>query len=291
MDSLKIEQTTLTWLNGGVSHVDGGALFGPVPKVLWSRRYPCNEDNLVEMPTEPILIQHNNKNYLIDAGIGKGRFSAKERRNKGVSEEATVSEDLNTLGLSEQDIDIVLMTHLHYDHVTGLTKIENDELVSTYPNAKIVIEKSEWIAMKEPSKRNSGSYWRENWLAIESQVELFEGYFSTHDGIEMFKTSGHSEGHSIVKLTVGEQVLVHLADIFITHAHFNSLWVSAFDDYPLRSIEEKEKWINEGVEKDWIFLFYHDAYYRAIQFNKDTKTIKYSLKRSKKAEISLDDPV
>lgn len=291
MDSLKIDQTTLTWLNGGVSHVDGGALFGPVPKVLWSKRYPCNENNLVEMPTEPILIQHNNKNYLIDAGIGKGRFSKKDKRNKGVTEESSISDDLSALGLSEKDIDVVLMTHLHYDHVTGLTKIENNELVSTYPNAKIIIEKSEWRSMKEPSKRNSGTYCEDNWIALESQVHCFEGYFSTHDGIELFKTSGHSEGHSMIKLTIGEHVLVHLADIFITHAHLNPLWVSAFDDYPLRSIEEKEKWINEGLEKDWVFLFYHDAYYRAIQFDKETKNIKYSVKRSKKAEVPLNDRV
>lgn len=291
MDSLKVDDTTLTWLNGGVSHVDGGALFGPVPKVLWSKRYPCNEKNLVEMPTDPILIQHNNKNYLIDAGIGKGRFSNKDKQNKGVTEESYLSEDLNLLGLSEQDIDIVLMTHLHYDHVTGLTKVENDELISVFPNAKIMIERSEWSAMKEPSKRSSGSYWEENWVAIESQIQLFDGYFSTDDGIEMFKTDGHSQGHSVIKLTIGNNVLVHLADIFITHAHLNPLWISAFDNYPLRSIEEKEKWISQGLEREWIFLFYHDAYYRAIKFDKQTKGINYSVKRSKKAEMPLIDKV
>lgn len=287
MDSLKINQTTLTWLNGGVSHVDGGSLFGPVPKVLWSRRYPCNEKNLVEMPTEPILVQHNQKNYLIDAGIGNGRFSEKAKRNKGISEESTIPNDLKVLGLSEEDIDFVLMTHLHDDHATGLTKLENDRLVSAYPNAKIIIEQSEWKAMKEPSKRNKGTYPKENWIAIEHQVHVFEGYFSTHDGIELFKTSGHSEGHSIVKLTLGEEVFIHLADLFITHAHINPLWVSAFDDYPLRSIEEKERWISEGLEKEWTFLFYHDAYYRAISFDKLTRRIKQSVKRSKMAEVPL----
>lgn len=281
MDTLNINDTHITWLNGGTTHTDGGAMFGPVPKPLWEKRYPANAKNQITLSNDPMLIQHKGRHILIDAGIGKGRLSDKLIRNHGLTEESYIPEDLKKLGLTEADMDVVLLTHLHYDHVTGLTRKEENTLSSVYPNATILVEKSEWDAMQAPSKRTSGTYWKENWLAIKDQVTCYEGYYHSGDGIELIKTSGHSDGHAIVKLTIGDTVLVHLADIFPTHAHSNPLWVTAFDDYPMRSIEEKEKWLGQGIEKEWIFLFYHDAYYRAIQFDKETKEITWCLKNTK----------
>ena len=137
MDQLQFHNMSLSWLNGGVTCLDGGAMFGVVPKPLWSRKYPVNEKNQIELPTEPILIQFGGKNYLIDTGVGFNKLNEKQLRNFGVTEESSLTASLQELGLTTADIDAVLMTRLHFDHAGGLTQWEGDVLVPTFPNAKI----------------------------------------------------------------------------------------------------------------------------------------------------------
>jgi glyoxylase-like metal-dependent hydrolase (beta-lactamase superfamily II) len=267
METLKIGQTTLTWLDGGVTYLDGGAMFGVVPKPLWSKKYPVNELNQIELRTDPILVQKEGINLLIDSGIGSGRLTDKQKRNFGVTAESNVIASLNELGLKAEDIDYVLMTHLHFDHVSGLTKLENDELVSVFPHAKIITSTIEWNEMREPNIRSANTYWKDNWLAIEKQVVPFEGKTEPVPGIEMIHTGGHSDGHSIVKIQDNGDMILHMADLMPTHAHSNPLWVLAYDDYPMNSIQQKQKWLGFASEKQTWLSFYHDAFYRAVKFN------------------------
>lgn len=287
MDTLNTGDMKISWLNGGITRMDGGAMFGPVPKPLWEKRYPCNSNNQIELPTEPILIQRNGMNIMIDAGIGKNRLSEKQKKIFGITEESTISDDLNVLGLTPADIDYVLMTHLHYDHMTGLVSEDNGVFTSVFPKAKIIVEESEWIAIKQPTKRSKGTYWKENWEPIEKQVVLFKESYTVLEGVDMFKTSGHSSGHSIVKITNENEVFIHLGDILPTHAHQNALWITAYDDYPLASIAAKETWIRKGIENRWTFLFYHDAFYRAVRFNSSDSQIDWYLERSKTPEVKM----
>jgi glyoxylase-like metal-dependent hydrolase (beta-lactamase superfamily II) len=273
METLKIGQTTLTWLDGGVTYLDGGAMFGVVPKPLWSKKYPVNELNQIELRTDPILVQKEGINLLIDSGIGSGRLSDKQKRNFGVTAESNVIASLNELGLKAEDIDYVLMTHLHFDHVSGLTKLENDELVSVFPHAKIITSSIEWNEMREPNIRSANTYWKDNWLAIEKQVVPFEGKTEPVPGIEMIHTGGHSDGHSIIKIQDNGDMILHMADLMPTHAHSNPLWVLAYDDYPMNSIQQKQKWLGFAGEQQTWLSFYHDAFYRAVKFNEKKEII------------------
>lgn len=290
MDTLNLNKTKVTWLNGGRTKMDGGAMFGPVPKPLWSKKYPCNSRNQIELVTEPMLVQRENVNYLIDGGIGINRLSDKQIENLGAEEGTPIEEDLVKLELTPNQIDKILMTHLHFDHVTGLVKQDGGKFISVFPNADIIVERREWEAIMTPSKRTQGTYWESNWKAIENQVVLFDDYYHADEGVEMFHTGGHSPGHCLVKLTDGDEIAIHFSDILPTHAHTNPLWVSAFDDYPLDSIKAKEKWLTEVVENNWIVLFYHDAYYRALTFNGNIKEGKVILKRSKKSAVEFTPP-
>lgn len=265
---------------------DGGAIFGVVPKALWTRRYARNERNQVENATEPILIQYEGNNYLIDSGIGQGELTEKQMRNFGVQEESKIDENLATLGLKRTDIDAVLMTHMHFDHATGLTITENDgEMTSAFPNARIYMSQIEWDDVRHPNIRTKSSYWKQNWEAIQEQVVTFEEELEIIPGIQMIHTGGHSRGHAIIKLTQKEDTLLHMADIFPTHAHQNPLWVMAFDDYPMDSIAAKQHWMAEAYENGYQFIFYHDAVYRMIQWDEKGDDIVNSLKRSKKQYI------
>ncbi len=281
MEQLAIGDITLTWLKGGVTNLDGGAMFGVVPKPLWSKKYPHNEKNQIELRTDPILVKVGSTHILIESGIGNGKLSEKLKRNFGVLEESSIEQSLAELGLTTGDIDIVLMTHLHFDHACGLTKWENEKLVPTFDNAVIITSDVEWEEMRHPNIRSKATYWKENWEAIEHQVQTFTGKLEVVPGITIIHTGGHSDGHSIIVLKDKNEQAIHMADIMPTHAHKNVLWVLAYDDYPMKSIEQKQKWMNEGLEKESWYIFYHDAYYRAIKWNK-TGDILDSLKRIRK---------
>jgi glyoxylase-like metal-dependent hydrolase (beta-lactamase superfamily II) len=267
MEKLTIGELTVMWLDGGNTALDGGAMFGVVPKVLWTKKYPCNERNQIHMRNDPLLIQTKEHNILIDAGIGQSRLNEKQKRNFGVQEEANIETSLQQVGLMREDIDIVCMTHLHFDHVSGLTKNENGKLVSMYPNATIHTAQIEWDEMRNPNIRSKNTYWKENWEQIKEQVRPFEDEVVIDKGIKMIHTGGHSYGHSIILLESEGEKMLHLGDILPTHAHQNPLWVMAYDDYPMTSVYKKEEWIAYGVKENAWFTFYHDAYYRAVKWN------------------------
>ncbi|ALV22094.1 YtnP family quorum-quenching lactonase [Carnobacterium antarcticum] len=288
MDTLDFYNMRLTWMDGGITSMDGGAMFGVVPKPLWSRKYPFNEKNQIELPTDSILIQYQGKNYMIDAGVGKGKLTDRQKRNFGVREETEIQQSLAEVGLTVEDIDFLLMTHLHFDHAGGLTHIENEELVSTFPNATIYVNAIEWDEIRNPNIRSKSTYWKENWEPIQHQVTTYQDSFEVVPGIEMIHTGGHSAGHAIIKLTQENETMLHMADIMPTHAHQNPLWVLAYDDYPMTSVFSKEKWMKEAYENQYSFVFYHDAYYRMMKWDKTGKEVVDSLKRSKKAYITFD---
>ncbi|MDW0117142.1 MBL fold metallo-hydrolase [Sporosarcina thermotolerans] len=281
MDTYIFHDMKITWLDGGVNFLDGGTMFGVVPKALWSRKYEVDENNLIELRTDPILISYEGKNILIDSGIGKGKLSEKMKRNLGVREETKLEESLTELGLKPEDIDIILMTHLHNDHAAGLTGWVDEKLVSVFPNAEIHVSAVEWDEMRNPNIRSRNTYWKENWEPIQHQVKTFNEHTTIVPGIEMIHTGGHSDGHSVIKLTQNNETILHMGDIMPTHAHSNPLWVLAYDDYPMTSIFAKEKLMKEALANHYRFIFYHDAVYRLVQWDESGKEITESVARTK----------
>lgn len=281
METLTIGRIKLTWLNGGVTHMDGGAMFGVVPKPLWSKKYDANEKNQIELRTDPILVQKDGTNLLIDSGIGRGKLTDKQKRNYGVTEESSIDDSLKALGLSTEDINAVLMTHLHFDHACGLTRYEGESLVSVFPNAAIYTSAIEWEEMRKPNIRSQNTYWKENWEAVQHQVRTFDEKLEVLPGITMHHTGGHSDGHSVIVLEDAGETALHMADIMPTHAHQNPLWVLAYDDYPMTSIAAKQAWQAKAAEKNAWYIFYHDALYRALKWD-ENGDIAESVKRERR---------
>ena len=242
-------------------------MFGVVPKALWARIYPHNEKNQIELRTDPILLQIDGKNMLIDSGIGNGKLSDKQMRNFGVLEESTIDSSLAELNLTTDDIDVVLMTHLHFDHACGLTTKTEDGYKSVFKNAVIYTSEVEWNEMRNPNIRSVNTYWEMNWKPVVGQVTSFQKEIEIVPGLKMIHTSGHSDGHAIIIFEDDGNCFIHMADVMPTNAHQNKLWAMAYDDYPVTSVHQKEKWMDYGYEKNAWYTFYHDAYYRAIKFN------------------------
>ena len=277
MDNFQFHDMKLTWLDGGTTFLDGGAMFGVVPKVVWSSKYPVNDKNQIELPTHPILVQYDGHNIIIDSGLGSGKLTERQMRNLGVSSQSQVEKDLESLGLTPGDIDTVLMTHLHGDHAAGLTKWQGEELVPAFPNATIHVSAIEWDEMQQPNIRSKNTYWKENWEPIVGQVQTFENQKTLFGAFTMIHTGGHSDGHCVIKMESGGETILHMGDIMPTHAHKNPLWVLAFDDYPMASIYAKEKLMKEALANGYYFSFYHDAFFRIIKWNEDGKEVLESL--------------
>ena len=281
MDQLKFHDMTISFLKGTRMYSDGGTIFGPVPKAVWSKKIPANEQNQIASQTHPILIQYHGLNIMMDTAINPDKFDEKGARNQGIPGEVShFKESLNELNLKEEDIDIILMSHMHSDHANGLTKPVDDGFVSAFPNAKIIMSEIEWKEVRNPNRRTKATYQKQNWEAIVDQVETFTEYLEVLPGIEMFHTGGHSNGHSIVRLTQNGETAVYMADIVLTHAHINPLYVGGVDDYPMDTVKAKEFWMPQLFKANAKFLFFHDPYYCMLQFDESGRNVVDSLQRT-----------
>ena len=281
MEKLTIGDFTFHWLREGLFQVDGGSMFGVVPKAIWSKRYPYDEKNRIPLRCDPILLQAENKNILIEGGVGRGKFNERQKHIYGVREEALIEKSLENLGLELEDIDIIALSHMHFDHIAGTSRYKNDQLVPTYPNADIYVSKTEWHEAKNPHKRSINTYRKKNWRPINHQVVTFQEETEIIPGVRIIHTGGHTKGHCILTFESKGEKAVYLGDLMGTFAHLNPYWVQAFDDYPMDSIETKEKWLEIILKENWWIMFYHDTIYRAAKIDQEGNLIE-KIKMQKK---------
>ncbi|MBG9980525.1 MBL fold metallo-hydrolase [Facklamia sp. DSM 111018] len=289
LDQFIFYDMTFTWLEGCKVLTDGGTLFGPVPRAVWGRYYPYNENNQMPSVCDPILIQYLGKNYLIDASFNVEKMPEKLIKNTGIKSSFDVDSNLSQLNLGREDIDVVLMTHMHNDHASGLTYKENDCFYSTFPNADIYMSEIEWDEVRSPNNRTKGTYLKENWQAISDQVITFSNEIEVTPGITMEHRGGHSNGLSIVRFEQKDETVIHLSDLLLSCVHTNPLWVGGVDDYPMDSIAAKEELMLEALTKNYRFIFYHDPFYRMIRYTEDGKAIREGMKCSRPSLIPITE--
>jgi glyoxylase-like metal-dependent hydrolase (beta-lactamase superfamily II) len=182
------------------------------------------------------------------------------------------------------------MTHMHNDHAGGLSHLEDGQIVPSFPKATIYVSQIEWDEIRNPNARTRGTYPKENWQAIAHQVETFDDELCLLDGaIELRRTGGHSKGHSIVLLHQGEKTMIHMADLLLTHAHRNPLWVGAVDDYPMDSIAAKTYWMNKAYAEGYKFFFYHDPFYAVLQFDEMGQKVTEAVERIRPVLVPFTD--
>src|SRR5699024_3731249 len=207
----------------------------------------------------------------------------------GMQSEGDIKGSLQSLGLTREDIDVVMMTHMHNDHAGGLTYLDGEDLKSTYPNATIYINEKEWDDVRNPNARTKNTYLKENWEPIEDQVQSFSERLEVVPGITMEHTGGHSRGHSIIRFEQNGETMLHMADILLSFVHTNTLWVGGVDDYPMTSIQAKQKLMKEALENNYRFLFYHVPIYRLVQYPEDGKNIEYAIECSKPSPMPMSE--
>jgi glyoxylase-like metal-dependent hydrolase (beta-lactamase superfamily II) len=265
----KLGAFELIWLNGGKFALDGGATFGVVPKALWTKKYPADEDNCIPLLASPILVKTPDALILIETGVGN-KLDEKQRKIFRLQEEWQIPQDLASLSINREDIDFVILTHYDWDHAGGVVMKDTDGgFVLTFPKAKHIIQKTEWREVLNPNRRSVNSYWPVNYETLDksNNLALMEGTQEIVRGVKVIHTGGHNKGHQIVRIESQGEVALHLADLLPTHAHFNPLWVMAYDQFPIDVIALKEKWEQAGLNENAWFTFYHDPFMRACKFD------------------------
>ncbi len=273
-DMIRIGKYELYWLNGGAFELDGGAMFGVVPKVLWEKKYPPSRGNNINLVAHPILVRTPESNLIIETGLGN-KLTEKQRKIFNQKDEWRILDDLRMVGLSADDIDYVILTHCDFDHSGGLVSRKGDDLTLTFPRARYLIQKKEWEDVKKPNKRSAHTFWPVNFEGIEESgnLSLVDGEMEVLPGVALSYTGGHNRGHQIVRIESEGECALHLGDLLPTHVHFNPLWVMAYDNYPLEVIDLKERLEEEGISREAWFTFYHDPFVRACRFNEKGEVI------------------
>jgi glyoxylase-like metal-dependent hydrolase (beta-lactamase superfamily II) len=257
---MQIGNYTLHSLQLGSFGLDGGAMFGIVPKVLWQKENPADEQNRIDMRTRCLLLRDakNRRNILVDCGLGD-KDDAKFKDRYKVAPYALETE-LARLGLTAESITDLIATHFHFDHMGGLTKLdESGKLTARFPNARLWAQRRNWSHAWSPNEKDKASYLKDNFSIYDSdsRLELVDGAEEILPGIHLRLTEGHTVGMQHPLISDGSQSLLYCADIIPMSAHVRVAWVMGYDCFPLTTIEEKKKILTEAAEKETVIFFEH----------------------------------
>jgi len=255
---LKLGQLEFHVLVDGHLGLDGGAMFGVIPKPMWEKKIPADASNRITLAMNCLLIRAGGKTILVETGAGD-KWDAK-RRDIFALDGPHLTKRLLDYGVHPQEIDIVINTHLHFDHCGGNTRVEKDKVVAAFPHARYVVQRGEFEHAKNPTERDRASYMLENYAPLEpaGKWSLLVDDRAIAPGVELIRVPGHTANMQCVKLTGGDQTAFFFADLVPTTAHLALPWIMGYDLYPMTTLENKKKWIPEVVREGWIALFAHD---------------------------------
>lgn len=245
-------------IEAGHLALDGGAMFGVVPKTLWQRALPADEKNRIPLGMNCLLVRYLDRVVLVDTGAG-GKMDAKARDIYALSDD-WLEVHLAQAGVALDQVTDVLFTHLHFDHAGGATRKQGDTVVPTFPNARYWIPRHEGREIFDPLPRGSASYFSENLqpLVDRGLIEWTEGEIEVVPGLRAIPTGGHTRGHQLVRVSGGGREGVYWGDLIPTRHHLKPLWVMAYDNYPIDTIVQKKEWLKQAQKDQWIMWFEHD---------------------------------
>ncbi|MGH9865470.1 MAG: MBL fold metallo-hydrolase [Candidatus Acidiferrales bacterium] len=251
-------------LNDGTLRLDGGAMFGVVPKPMWEKKSRPDERNRVLLAMNCLLIRAAGKTILVETGAGD-KWDAKKRDIYALDGSPRLLEQLAAHGVKPENVDIVINTHLHFDHCGWNTRMVDGKARPTFPNARYVVQKKDLEHARNPTERDRASFLLENYIPVEEarQWWLLEGDTEIAPGVTVFVVPGHTDAMQCVKLEGGGKTAVFLADLVPTTAHLPLAWIMGFDLYPLTTLENKKKWLPRIAKNGWLTLFAHDSVIRA----------------------------
>jgi glyoxylase-like metal-dependent hydrolase (beta-lactamase superfamily II) len=241
--------------------LDGGAMFGVVPRNLWSQVCPPDEQNRIRMNMNCVFIESGDQRILIETGIGE-KWSAKHTEMFGIDRRQALADSLRSIaGVEPDSITIVINTHLHFDHAGGNTSLDGaGQPVPAFSNARYFVARDEFAHAETPSERDRASYLPDNWrpLATSGQLELKDANYEVVPGLTMQTYPGHNRSMQCWKLQSGGETIFGFADLVPMRAHVPFAWIMGYDLYPVETLEVKKKLLPQAAREGWACLFYHD---------------------------------
>jgi glyoxylase-like metal-dependent hydrolase (beta-lactamase superfamily II) len=256
--------------------LDGGAMFGVVPKTLWQKRLPSDDLNRIPMAMRPLLVRRDRGPLvIIDAGAGE-KMEPKLQEIYGFDHSESLEASLAAARVSARDIDVVLASHLHFDHAGGFTaKDGSGTIVPRFPNARYIIRKGEWDDATHPHERNRASYFDENYVPLQDAgvVDFIDEDGEVLPGIRVRRTGGHTRHHHIIYIESGGKTAVFTADLIPTTAHIDVPWIMGYDLYPMETLEFKRAFVAEAIKHEYLIFFEHDPQVPAGYIRQDGKRL------------------
>ncbi|MCC7032393.1 MAG: methylmalonyl-CoA epimerase [Acidobacteria bacterium] len=249
----------LITLSDGFFRLDGGAMFGVVPRTLWASRLPPDDRNRIPLGLRPLIVR-GEQTMIIDAGCGD-KMDAKSADIYGLERASHLDHALAEAGLGVEDIDIALASHLHFDHVGGFTVRDGDgRIVPRFPRARYVAHRGEWEDATHPHERNRASYLPENFVPLQEAgvLSLVDDGAEIMPGVRYRRSGGHTAHHQVVMIESGGATAVFTADMYPTSAHVPDPWVMGYDLYPMDTLGFKRAFAREAVDREYLVFFEHD---------------------------------
>ena len=260
----------------GFFRLDGGAMFGVVPKPLWEKKAAPDERNRILLGMRPLVVR-GNRTMLIDAGLGD-KDDAKFHEIYGVDRSRNLDITLAEAGLRPEDIDIVLASHLHFDHCGGFTyRDASGKVRPKFPRAQYVVRRGEWEDATHPHERNRASYLADNYmpLADAGVLQLVDDDQTIMPGVRVKRTGGHCMHHQVIYIESGGKTAVFAADLVPTTAHLDNPWIMGYDLYPMDTLAAKKAFFADVIDKDMLVFFEHDPAVAAGYIREDKGKRRY----------------
>jgi glyoxylase-like metal-dependent hydrolase (beta-lactamase superfamily II) len=270
---LNLGNWQLETVSGGRFRLDGGTMFGIVPKVLWERLAAADERNRIELATHCVLARDGTRTVLVDTGYG-GKLSEKEREIYAAEPGEPLLASLAARGVAPEDVDVVVLSHLHFDHAGGGTRrLPDGRLVPTFPRATYVVQRTEWLDATSGAAELQGAYPPENLLPLHEhgRLRLIEGDVEIVAGLHSVTTPGHTAGHMALRWSSSGQAALYLGDLCPTSAHMRRMWGMAYDVLPLETRRRKPALLGEAAEQGHIVLWDHDPHMAACRVQRDAQ--------------------
>ncbi len=250
----------LITLSDGFFGLDGGAMFGTVPRALWEKRLPPDDANRIPLSMRPLIVRSDRHTMIIDAGCGD-KMDAKSAQIYKLDRRYHLDHALAEAGVRVEDIDIVLASHLHWDHAGGFTKVSNDgAIVPRFPKARYVAHRAEWEDATHPHERSRASYLQHDFVPLQDAgvLSLVDDGAEIMPGVRYRRSGGHTAHHQAVMIESGGKTAVFTADMYPTSAHVADPWLMGFDLYPVDTLAFKRAFAPEAIEKEYLLFFEHD---------------------------------
>jgi len=257
MHRLTLGDFELTAVSDGIYHSDGGAFFGVVPKVMWSRKIQADENNRIPVGLNSVVVRTGHQTVLIETGIGN---KLPERMVRIYGQPAQLLDNLSAASIAPEEIDVVINTHLHFDHCGWNTIRKGDKVIPTFPKAQYYVQEGEWQHGRRQLERDAISYISDNYdpLISSGQMRLLHGDQEIVPGISVKVFPGHTQNMQAVLLKSGDKTACYISDLIPTTWHLDLTWVMAFDLFPLQTIESRKRYYADAIPEQWLTIFTHD---------------------------------